>query len=119
MLVGDRGKAGIADPAATTKTKLNAAQKLFNATGLGLGFPADDLDNFFRNGGSLSLVYQDITAATGSGHDESKGPTGDDATGYTAATTNAYAAGAVIINEIMWGLDGTQEWKREPVYRTA
>ena len=99
-------KQGIADPAATTKTKLNAAQKLFNATGLGLGFPADDLDNFFRNGGSLSLVYQDITAATGSGHDESKGPTGDDATGYTAATTNAYAAGAVIINEIMWGLDG-------------
>ena len=40
---------------ATTKTKLNAAQKLFNATGLGLGFPADDLDNFFRNGGTLNL----------------------------------------------------------------
>ena len=55
VLVGDRGKAFIADPAATTKTKLNAAQKLFNATGLGLGFPADDLDNFFRNGGSLSF----------------------------------------------------------------
>ena len=106
VLVGDRVKADIADPAATTKTKLNAAQKLFNATGLGLGFPADDLDTFFRNGGSLSLVYQDITAATGSGHDESKGPTGDDATSYTAASTNAYAAGAVIINEIMWGLDG-------------
>ena len=106
VLVGDRGKAGIADPAATTKTKLSAAQKLFNATGLGLGFPADDLDNFFRNGGSLSLVYQDITAATGSGHDESKGPTGDDATSYTAASTNAHAAGAVIINEIMWGLNG-------------
>ena len=29
-------------------------------------------------------------------------------TGYAGATTNAYAAGAVIINEIMWGLDGTQ-----------
>ena len=29
----------------------------------------------------------------------------DDDTGYAGATTNAYAAGALIINEIMWGLD--------------
>ena len=31
-----------------------------------------------------------------------------DNTGYAGATTNAYAAGALIINEIMWGLDGAQ-----------
>ena len=29
-----------------------------------------------------------------------------DNTGYAGATTNAYAAGALIINEIMWGLNG-------------
>ena len=49
----------------------------------GLPFPADNLDNFFRNGGLLNLAYADITAATGSGHDDSKGATGADATGYT------------------------------------
>ena len=84
---------------------------------LGLPFPADDLDNFFRNGGTLNLGYADIPAATGSGHDDAKATlalkddgTPDtehaDYTGYAGATTNAYASRAVIINEIMWGLDG-------------
>ena len=66
------------------------------------------MDNFFRNGGTLTLGYADIPEATGSGHGDSKGATGDDATGYTAADSTAYAAGALIINEIMWGLDGTR-----------
>ena len=105
VLVGDAGKASILASSAKTAEKITPASKLYNITGLGLPFPADDLDNFFRNGGSLSLVYQDITAATGSGTDESKGATGADATGYTAATTDAHAKGALIINEIMWGLD--------------
>ncbi|MDE0466574.1 MAG: hypothetical protein OYL97_05920 [Candidatus Poribacteria bacterium] len=110
VLVADRGKAGIADPKSKTKEKLTAAQKLYNVTGLGLPFPADDLDNFFRNGGTLNLAYADIPAATGSGHGDSKGPTGDDATGYTAADSTAYAAGALMISEIMWGLDdGTKD----------
>ena len=30
----------------------------------------------------------------------------DDYTGYNGATTDAHAKGALIINEIMWGLDG-------------
>ena len=30
-------------------------------------------------------------------------------TGYAGATTNAYTAGALVINEIMWGLDGAGE----------
>ena len=105
VLVGDAGKASILASSAKTAEKITPASKLYNITGLGLPFPADDLDNFFRNGGSLSLIYQDITAATGSGTDESKGATGADATGYTAATTDAHAKGALIINEIMWGLD--------------
>ena len=98
---------GVANVSMLTKDKKTAVQQLYNVKyEFGLPFPADDLDNFFRNGGTLNLAYADISAATGSGHADSKGATGDDATGYTAATTNAYAAGAVIINEIMWGLDG-------------
>ena len=98
---------GVQNVSMKTKDKKTAAQQLYNVKyEFGLPFPADDLDNFFRNGGTLTLAYADIAAATGSGHADSKGPTGDDATGYTAATTNAYAAGTLIINEIMWGLDG-------------
>ena len=94
--------------------------------GLGLPFPADDLDNFFRNGGTLNLGYADIPAATGSGHDDAKaqdklkdGKTHPDYTGYDGATTNAYAAGALIINEIMWGLDAGEQPEQQPIYRTA
>ena len=110
-----RVNAGIADPAGTLKAKVSAAQKLYNVSeSIVLPFPADDLGNFFRNGGTLNLGYADITAATDSGHDDSKATpekdgkpdTGhDDYTGYDGATTDAYAKGAVIINEIMWGLD--------------
>ena len=68
-----------------------------------------------------SLGYADITAATGSGHDDSKAVAAvghADDTGYAGATTNAYAAGAVIINEIMWGLDGA-DTDAEPIHRTS
>ena len=130
VLVGDREAAGIADPAATIATKLTEAQELYNTTDLGLPFPADDLDNFFRNGGLLRLVYQDIPAATAAAtgdksqiHDDAKpsavkdvegdetktksevDPDHADYTGYDGATTNAYTKGAVTISEIMWGLD--------------
>ena len=128
VLVGDREAAGIADPAATIATKLTEAQELYNTTDLGLPFPADDLDNFFRNGGLLRLVYQDIPAATAVAtgdksqiHDDAKpsavkdvegdktksevDPDHADYTGYDGATTNAYTKGAVTISEIMWGLD--------------
>ena len=120
VLVADAGKAGVADPKVKNLDKKTAAQKLYNKIGLGLPFPANDLSNFFRNGGTLNVAYQDITAATGSGHDDSKGPTGDDATNYTAASTNAYAAGAVIISEIMWGLDrGTTEAQYVELHNTT
>ena len=108
VLAADLGKAGIVASSAKLAEKVSAASKLYNTMGLGLPFPADDLDNFFRNGGTLNLGYADITAATGSGHDDSKAVAAADHadnTGYAGATTNAYAAGALIINEIMWGLD--------------
>ena len=109
VLAADLGKAGIAASSAKLAEKVSGASKLYNTTGLGLEFPADDLDNFFRNGGTLNLGYADIIAATDSGHDESKAVAAADHaddTGYAGATTNAYAAGALIINEIMWGLNG-------------
>ena len=105
------GGTGVNASSAKLAEKLSAASLLYNTTDLALPFPADDLDNFFRNGGTLNLGYADITAATGSGHDDAKAVAAADHadnTGYAGATTNAYAAGAVIINEIMWGLDGAQ-----------
>ena len=115
------GGTGINASSAKLAEKLTAASLLYNTTkDLALPFPADDLDNFFRNGGTLNLGYADIPAATGSGHDDSKATAAADHadnTGYAGATTNAYAAGAVIINEIMWGLDAGAD--NQPVYRTA
>ena len=105
------GGTGVNASSAKLAEKLTAASLLYNTTDLALPFPADDLDNFFRNGGTLNLGYADITAATDSGHDDAKAVAAADHadnTGYAGATTNAYAAGAVIINEIMWGLDGAQ-----------
>ena len=107
--IADLGNTGIVDPKSKIKEKISAASKLYYTAKLGLPFPADDLDNFFRNGGTLNLAYADISAATGSGHGDSKEVAAvghDDDTGYRGATTNAYTTGALIINEIMWGLDG-------------
>ena len=112
VLAADLDKAGIAASPAKLAEKVSAASQLYNTMGLGLPFPADDLDNFFRNGGTLNLGYADITAATDSGHDDSKAVAAADHadnTGYAGATTNAYAAGALIINEIMWGLDRNEK----------
>ena len=97
------GDAGIEDPKANIADKKTAAQKLYNKSALELPFPAGDLSNFFRNGGTLNLAYQDITASTDSGHGDAAANAD---TGSVAATTNAYTAGTVIINEVMWGLDG-------------
>ena len=58
------GGTGVNASSAKLAEKLTAASLLYNTTDLALPFPADDLDNFFRNGGTLSLVYGDITAAT-------------------------------------------------------
>ena len=109
VLAADLGKAGIEASSAKLAEKVSAASKLYNTMGLGLPFPASDLDNFFRNGGTLNLGYADIPAATDSGHDDAKAVAAADHadnTGYAGATTNAYATRALIINEIMWGLDG-------------
>ena len=102
---------GVQTVSAKLKEKFTAAQQLYNVVyEFKLPFPADDLSNFFRNGGMLQLIHSDIVAATGSGHDEAKASadgdtTHNDYTGYVGATTKQYTAGSVIISEIMWGLD--------------
>ena len=75
VIVVDAAAAAIPVPSANLKGKVSAASKLYNVFDSGdkmLEFPADDLDNFFRNGGTLTLGYADIPAATGSGHGDSK-----------------------------------------------
>ena len=102
---------GVQTVSAKLKEKFTAAQQLYNVVyEFKLPFPADDLSNFFRNGGMLQLIHSDIVAATGSGHDEAKASadgdtTHNDYTGYVGAITKQYTAGSVIISEIMWGLD--------------
>ena len=103
VLVASVANAGIeASDQKLAQKKLKPATEDYNTMGLGLPFPADDLDNFFRNGGTLNLGYADITAATGSGHgslntglalndDGTPNATHADYTGYNGATTNAYA----------------------------
>ena len=82
------------------KEKKTAASLLYNVSyGFALSFPADDLSNFFRNGGTLQLLHADIAGNT------AVATSGDDDTGYPGATTGAAVAGSVIISEIMWGLD--------------
>ena len=88
---------GVVNVSAKPADKKTAASKLYNITyDFGLPFPANDLSNFFRNGGTLQLLHADIAGNT-AGADGDKG--------YGGATTGAVASGAVIISEIMWGLD--------------
>ena len=59
-------------------------------------YPGSDLANFFRNGATISLVYQDIP-----GNDAAANVDTD----YPGASSAVIAKGAVLINEIMWGYD--------------
>ena len=96
--------------------KLTAAQKLYNVKWeFSLPEPAANLQNYFRNGGTLQLVYADIPEATGSGHDDAKASkdgdtTHADYTGYVGASSDPIAAGDVIINEIMWGARMSEQY---------
>lgn len=88
---------GVENSPAKPADKKTAASKIYNVTyDFGLPFPAGDLSNFFRNGGTLQLLHVDIPGNT-AGADGDKG--------YGGATTGAVAPGDVIISEVMWGLD--------------
>ena len=104
VLAADLANSGIVDPLVKTADKKTAASKLYNTTALGLLFPADDLSNFFRNGGTLQLLHTDIPVSTVAAD-------ADDAdTGYAGATTSsATVADSLVISEIMWGLNGNDK----------
>ena len=77
--------------------KKTDAQKLYHIQyDFDLTFPAEDLATFFRNGGTLQLLYADIPG-------NNTGANGD--RGYSGASARTIAPGDVIINEIMWGRD--------------
>ena len=113
LVRGTADNSGVVNVSAKLKEKLTDAQKLYNVVyEFALPQPGPDLDNFFRNGGTIRLIHGDLPAATGSGTDESKAaPEKDDKpdtahadyAGYDGATTKAYAKGDVVISEIMWG----------------
>ena len=113
LVRGTADNSGVVNVSAKLKEKLTDAQKLYNVVyEFALPPPGPDLDNFFRNGGTIRLIHGDLPAATGSGTDESKAaPEKDDKpdtahadyAGYDGATTKAYAEGDVVISEIMWG----------------
>ena len=76
------------------------------AYGFAFSAAASDFQNFFRNGGTISLGYSDVALAS---TDKSK------VTGYHGSRSDAdllaldppetIAAGSVVISEIMWGRD--------------
>ena len=80
--------------------KKEASQRLYNIHyEFTLQFPANDLANLFRNGGTLQLLHRNIAENRGGA---------DGNLGYTGANNKEYAPGDVLINEIMWGLDRTR-----------
>ena len=109
----DQDGSGVLSVSAALKQKLTDAQKAYNIVyEFELPHPAVDLEVFFRNGGMISIIHGDLPDATDSGTDQSKAshvkddkPDTEhaDYTGYDGATTKQYAAGDVVISEVMWG----------------
>ena len=120
---GTAGNSGIADPGRSINRKLTTEQEKYNVVyGFGLPSPANDLEAFFRNGGTLNLLYSDIAIATTGvnedgdqliGPSHTKGDAGEkeadtdhkDYTGYDGADSIEYTAGDLVISEVMWGLN--------------
>ena len=85
------------DANTTFKGDLAAAKQVYNVKHeFNFPFPASDLVNFFRNGGTIQLVHQNVAGNTTAREDKK---------GYPGANDTAYTAGQVIISEIMWGQD--------------
>ena len=93
VLARDAGKAGIKGSDAKLADKKDVGEDLYNINNLGFPYPGDDLQNYFRNGALIQLVYKDIAG-------NKEGANAD--TGYAGATSAVIAAGDVMINEIMW-----------------
>ena len=96
----DAAASGIVNSPDKVADRKTAAQKEYTMEyGFGLPFPADDLSNFFRNGGTLQLLHVDIPENTADANADST---------YAGAKAGAATAGSLRISEIMWGLDGSK-----------
>lgn len=94
---GSYAQSGIRKADAKLADKKDPGEDIYNSVeNFNPPYPGDDLANFFQNGGTIQLVYQDIP---GNGADA------DADTGYAGASSATINPGAVIINEIMWGYD--------------
>ena len=103
----DTAASGILNSPEKVAEKFLPVQKRYNITyAFSLPYPAANLADFFRNGGTLTLAYKDIPLATTAKNAAGAQIAGaDDAIGYTGANSTAYTQGSVVISEIMWGLD--------------
>ncbi|MCG9131441.1 lamin tail domain-containing protein [Candidatus Poribacteria bacterium] len=81
----------------TFKTDLAAPKQIYNIKHeFSFPYPASNLVDFFRNGGSIELIHQNVAGNTAEAEKKK---------GYPGANDTAYTAGQVIISEIMWGQD--------------
>ena len=103
----DTDASGILNSPEKVAEKFLPVQKRYNITyAFSLPYPAANLADFFRNGGTLTLAYKDIPLSTTAKNAAGAQIAGtDDAIGYKGANSTAYTKGSVVISEIMWGLD--------------
>ena len=127
---GDQAMTGVRDSGAEKNDAegvalpaLTAAQRLYTTAVLDFPVPADDLENFFRNGATIQLVHKNfpehtaLVAAQGRQAIalSSKVETADEETvvkdgkalankktGYTGVSDTTISAGDIVISEIMW-----------------
>ena len=138
---GDQAMTGVRDSGAAKNDvegvalpALTAAQRLYTTAVLDFPAPADDLENFFRNGATIQLVHKNFPEYTAlvvaQGRQaiatSPKVETADEETvvkdekalanketGYTGVSDTTISAGDIVISEIMWtnGKDTTKnQW---------
>ena len=94
---GTYAQAGVLSAAAKLADKKRVGETDYNTVEkFDPPYPGSDLENFFRNGATIQLVYKNIAGNPA---------VADVKTGYDGASDDVYAPGTVLINEIMWGYD--------------
>ena len=89
-------ESGIVNSPAKDADKKTAAQMEYTTVyGVDFPYPGDNLEIFFRNGGQIALLHEDIP-------DNNKATKAEN---NYAAESKSYTAGALVISEIMWGID--------------
>ena len=138
---GDQAQTGVRDSSADKNDDkgvavpaLTAAQRLYTTAVLDFPAPADDLENFFRNGATIQLVHKNFpehtalvvaqgrqaiavsskveTAAEETVIKDEKA-LANKKTGYTGVSDSTVLAGSIVISEIMWANGGTSITKNQ------